>query len=200
MTSTRRFRVASVIAAITITGCALQEDSSPRDIPEEQQVDFGFVVTGDEAVGENRIYLVTSSAAGSETQLRAVARAVAAEPNALLDSLLLGPNTEELDQQLGTAIPPALAITSARTIGRVLTIDVNDALDELTSDGLRLALAQLVTTASELDSVDAVRIRTAGENQSWPTGDGELTDRPLTTYDYPGLVETSQPRFPAIPA
>ena len=45
-----------------------------------------------------------------------------------------------------------------------------------------------------------VRLRVDGENQGWPTGDGEVTDRPLTIYDYPEFLETSQPDFPALPS
>jgi hypothetical protein len=45
-----------------------------------------------------------------------------------------------------------------------------------------------------------VQLRIDGQERVWPLGNGELTDRPLTRYDYPGLVESSQPAFPAIPS
>jgi hypothetical protein len=34
----------------------------------------------------------------------------------------------------------------------------------------------------------------------WPRGNGELTDDPLTAYDFPGLVESTQPAFPGTPS
>jgi hypothetical protein len=43
-------------------------------------------------------------------------------------------------------------------------------------------------------------LRIEGEPGVWPLGNGELTQSPLTKYDYPGLVESSQPAFPAIPS
>lgn len=88
---------------------------------------------------------------------------------------------------------------SARPVGELLTVDVNDVFGELTADSLELAVAQIVATASELDGISAVQLRIEGEPRFWPLGNGELTDRPLTIYDYPGVVESSQPAFPAIP-
>jgi spore germination protein GerM len=71
--------------------------------------------------------------------------------------------------------------------------------DELTAVALRTAVAQIVATASEIDGIEQVRIQIDGENQVWPVGDGENTGRPLTVYDYPGFIESSQPAYPAIP-
>jgi spore germination protein GerM len=91
-------------------------------------------------------------------------------------------------------------LLSTRSIGQVLTIDVTDVFGELTPEALRLATAQIVVTADEVEGVNAVRIRIDGEQRAWPVGNGELTDAALTVYDYPGLVESSQPALPAIPS
>ncbi len=64
----------------------------------------------------------------------------------------------------------------------------------------RLAVAQIVSTATDIEGVGSVQLRIDGVPRVWPLGNGELTDRPLTQYDYPGLVESSQPAFPAIPS
>ena len=38
-----------------------------------------------------------------------------------------------------------------------------------------------------------------GEPQAWPDGRGEQQTEALTVYDFPGLAESTQPPFPAIP-
>ncbi len=55
-------------------------------------------------------------------------------------------------------------------------------------------------TGNELDGVRSVRILVDGANQPWPDGSGELQDRPLTVYDYPGLAESAQPPYPPVPS
>jgi hypothetical protein len=39
-----------------------------------------------------------------------------------------------------------------------------------------------------------------GVRQQWPAGSGELHSEPLTRYDFPGLVLSSQPAFPSVPS
>ncbi len=192
--------VVLVVLATVAASCAIQEDSAPRDIPLDQRGSFGELATGDAAEGGSRIYLLSPVGTDERPLLRAVPRSEAATASELLTSLLAGANEDENALGLSTAIPADLEIEQARTVGTRLTIDINDALNELADLGLRQALAQIVATASEIDQVQQVRLRVDGQNQGWPTGDGEVTDRPLTIYDYPEFLETSQPDFPALPS
>ncbi|MEL6892713.1 MAG: GerMN domain-containing protein [Actinomycetota bacterium] len=188
-----------VAVALSFAGCAISEDATPRDIPVDQRSDFGAIATGDEATGVNRIYLLAPG--DDQVRLRSVARGAATTPEALLDSLVSGPNEEELNQQLQTALPSDLEVLSRpRSVGFVLTIDVNDALSTLASDGLTLALAQIVATVTELDTVERVRLRVEGQSRAWPTGDGRLSTDPLSVYDYPNLIESTQPALPSLPS
>ncbi len=186
------------VLALLLASCALREDGSPRDLPPEQATGAQSVVTGDEAIGVNRIYLITQD--DDQTRLRSVARDVAATPRALLESLISGPNADELDRNLSSALPPELEVRATRVVGSVLTVDVNDALSTLSSEGLTLAVAQIVATVTDLDTIERVRIQVDGENQAWPTGDGRLSAEPLSIYDYPNLVETTQPALPTLPS
>jgi hypothetical protein len=190
----------ALILPLLAAACSIQTDDSARVIPEEQRGDFGEPETGDEAAGSNRIYLLTPSTPGEQQQLRAVQRDVASTPKAVLDSLFAGPNPDEQAELLGTAIPAALELLSARTVGRVLTVDIGDGLGDLTIEAVGLVVAQIVTSATELDNVESVRLQTNGEDQVWPLGNGGLEARPLTSYDYPGLIESTQPHYPAIPS
>ena len=107
---------------------------------------------------------------------------------------------ERLKPELDTSLNLALALIRARRAGPVLTVDVNDAFTDLTVDGLRLAVAQIVATATGIETVERVRLRIEGENQLWPIRENELTERTLSVYDYSGLIETTQPPYPSIPS
>lgn len=196
----RRIIALTVAALAAFAGCSIQPDASPNDLPDERANVFGEPVTGDEAAGTNRIYLLAPPDVEAPQRLRSVQRDVATAPESVLESLFAGPNADERDAQLDTAIPADVELIGARPVGQVLTVDLNDVFDDLTPDGLRLAVAQIVSTATDIDGVQSVQLRIDGEPRVWPLGNGELTDRPLTQYDYPGLVESSQPAFPAIPS
>ena len=196
---TVRAVVLVLLAGLLAAACGIEPDSSPNELPDEERIQV-IVVTGEEATGTSRIYLLAPADQDEPSRLRSVSRDVPNDAPSLLTSLFAGPNADEQDQRLGTAIPRDIELLDQRTIGRVLTINVTDVFGELTPEALRLATAQIVVTADEVEGVDAVRIRIDGEPRAWPVGNGELTDEPLTIYDYPGLVESSQPPLPAVPS
>jgi spore germination protein GerM len=197
-----RSLVAVLLAVLgVVSGCAIQPESMPNDVPAERSGVFGDPTTGDEAAGTNRVFLLAPTDAEEPQRLRSVLRGVPNTANAVLGSLFAGPNAQERDEGLDTAIPSDVELRSPpRTVGGILTVDLNDVFAELTPDGLRLAVAQIVTTATEIDGVRAVRLRVDGEPRVWPRGNGELTEDPLTEFDFPGLVESSQPAFPGTPS
>ena len=196
----RRVAALTVIALAALAGCSIQPEASPNDLPDEVANVFGEPATGGEAAGTNRSYLLAPPDVEAPQRLRSVQRDVTPTADLVLESLFAGPNADERDAQLDTAIPADVELLDARPVGQVLTVDLNDVFDDLTPDGLRLAVAQIVSTATEIDGVQSVQLRIDGEPRVWPLGNGELTDLPLTQYDYPGLVESSQPEFPAIPS
>ena len=194
----RRRRLLAIVAGLLVatTSCAVREDAAPRPLVGIGVFDAS--ATGDAAVGANRIYLLTATNADGQRRLRSVPRDVTGGADELIRSLLSGPNNAEVENSLGTAIPSDLELNSVRSVGTRLTIDIGDGLAELSDEAIRLALAQIVATASELDGVERVRIRVDGANRAWPTGDGRLSDEALSVYDYPGYLESSQPAFPAL--
>lgn len=189
----------AIAVLVVATGCTIRDDPAPRIIAEADRPDFAGVATGDAAEGGGRIYLLGPEVPDTPSQLRAVSRPDAADPEDLFESLKLGPNEGENALGLSSAIPSDLEILNARTVGSRLTIDINDALDELSDRGLRDALGQIVATATAIDQVQLVRLTVDGENRVWPTGDGEGTSEPLSIYDYPNLLESSQPDYPTPP-
>jgi len=194
---TNRRILSALLAGLLTASCAISEDATPVEIPLDQRGQFGAEPTGDAAAGNNRVFLVNSASNG---RLRSVLRAGSSGAEGIFTSLFAGPNEAEADSGLSTFLPEGLELNSARVRVRSLTLDVNDVFDKLTAVALRTAVAQIVATASEIDGIAQVRIQIDGENQVWPVGDGENTDRPLTVYDYPGFIESSQPAYPAIPS
>jgi spore germination protein GerM len=197
----RRALTVLIVAALALTGCSIQPEAAPNDLPADRASVFGEPATGDVAAGTNRIYLLAPTDPEAAQRLRSVQRDVSTTPAAILASLFAGPNATERDEQIDTAIPADVELAATpRLVGQLLTVDLNDVFGELTPDGLRLAVAQIVATATDIEGIVSVLLRIDGEPRVWPLGNGELTDRALTKYDYPGLIESSQPAFPAIPS
>src|SRR6266540_4052551 len=152
MSPRRTHSILALTALVALTaGCAIQDDSGPRDVPDDHPARGAIdpAAEGGEATGEGRIYLI---APGGSQRLRTVLR----DPEDLVQTLTLGPNEEEIGNGLATAVPTSLEVNSVRFDGGVLIIDVNDALNELTGENLRLAVAQIVFTASEIQGTEAV--------------------------------------------
>lgn len=191
----RALRSLSVLTLLVVGACGVQPDSSPRDLPDDEQLLRVSGAGGAEAAGGDYIYLVGP---GEDRLLRAVPRE-ATTPRDLIEVLLLGPNNPELAVQFSTNIPPATQVVSARKQGQFLTIDLTEDITELTPQSLIQAIAQIVYTASEIDDVETVRIEVGDETRFWPTANGEPKSD-LRIYDYPNLVQTAQPDYPATPA
>lgn len=191
--------LAVVLTAATVSGCSIQPDTSPREIPVGDRALLDPVAPeGGEASGSTRIFLI-GAGSGGERQLRSVLRSVDASPTAVLQELFKGPNDQEEAAGLRTALPDGLTLNSARRAAGTLTVDVGSEILDLDARNLRLAVAEIVFTASELEGVNAVRLRADGVPRSWPDGRNEATSEPLTVFDFPGVAESAQPPFPPIP-
>jgi Sporulation and spore germination len=194
---------AAAFVAVTLgTGCAIQPDNAPREIPPAERGQLDLLPPGGEAIGQSRIYLVAGEGPGGERELRTVLRDVEppTDPEAVLRTLIAGANPGEADSGMTSPLPSSSTLHSARLVASTLNVDLSGEILELPGSSLRDAIAQIVFTGSELDGVRAVRIRVDGRTRGWPDGSGELQERPLTIYDYPGLAESAQPPYPPIPS
>jgi spore germination protein GerM len=192
----------SVLAALVVASCSIGTENSPRDVPSADRVELRASAeppTG-AATGTARIYLESPEAPGQIRTLQPVARDVPETAASVLRALFDGPNAAELSQRLRTSLPEGLALLGTRLDGEVLVVDVSDQLRQLSGDVLVTAVAQIVLTATELRNVTSVQISVDGTPQQWPAGNAELQSDPLTRYDYPGIVLSTQPDYPAIPS
>ena len=200
----RTLRPVCVVLAVVlgaVGGCGIESDSAPRDVgANERSLTGNAGSEGDEAGGTSRIYLVAPAEAGDPSLLRSTTRDVESGAFPLITSLLAGPNEEELASRLVTNIPQETELLSTRSSGDVLFVDLSPEITELSGESLVLAVAQIVFTATEIDGVREVRLRVDGLDQRWPKGDGETIDGALTVYDFPGLEQSAQPPYPAVPS
>jgi spore germination protein GerM len=186
-------------AAVTVS-CAIREDPAPRDIAEKDRPDLvaGNAAAGGEG-GTARVYLLVPDD-GAGRRLQAVRRNVLETPQDLIASLLQGPTSDELSEQVRTALPSGLTLLSSRTDSGTLTLDFSEELRELTGDSLINAIAQIVWTTSQIEGIEAFRVLVEGQAEQWPSLSGELQADLLTVFDYQGIVRSSQPAFPTVPS
>jgi len=200
MNARRALLLATV--SLLLAACGISTDDAPRAIPASQQRQLGVDTDRNvgAATGTGRVYLLTPEIAGRAEGLVAVARDVDETPIALLGALFEGPNSTELSRQLRTALPTGIELLDARLQGGMLRVDVSASMLLLSGQVLVAAVAQIVFTGSDVAGVRSVKIVVDGADQQWPAGNGDLQSTPLTVYDFPGLVQSSQPEFPAIPS
>jgi hypothetical protein len=196
-----RLGVAGLLA-VTASSCSIDTESTPRDIAVGDQEDLrvNFDEAAGAATGSGRIYLLSPEVIGQPRTLQSVARDVGDTPADAMQALFDGPNTDELQALLRSAIPPGTRLLDVRQDSDVLVVDVSSELQQLTGDALIEGVAQIVMTASEITGVSAVSIAIDGIPQQWPAANGELQSEPLTRYDFPGRVLSSQPAFPSVPS
>ncbi|HEX8804086.1 MAG TPA: GerMN domain-containing protein [Acidimicrobiales bacterium] len=108
----------------------------------------------------------------------------------LLALLVAGPNEDERRIDVATAIPATTTLASepVRDERGVLTVDLSEGFFGVQGNELRNAYAQIVCTATGLDSVSAVQFESGGEPAAALDGNGQSTGRPLDCTDYDNLV------------
>lgn len=191
--------VAALSVVASLVGCSLDAESTPRPIAEDplRRVDEG---TGSESrtSGFGRVYLQRSDASGGSV-LVAVQRDLTLDPNAAMRVLLEGPTDEEQESGLRTAIPRDTELLSTGFVASgTVQVNITSSIFDATGDDLVSAVAQIVLTLVDIEGIDRVSLIVDGDSTEWPRGDGTLTARPLTEFDFPGRALSSQPDYPAI--
>lgn len=190
------------VLMIGLASCSIDPENTPRDIAvrDRQDLRVNFDQPAGAATGSGRIFLLSPEVIGQSRTLQSVARDVGDTPAEGMRALFEGPNSGELQRLLRTAIPPGTRLLDVAQDGDELIVDVSSEFQQLTGEALVDGVAQIVLTASETSGVSSVTIAIDGVPQQWPAASGELQSEPLTRYDFPGLVLTSQPAFPSVPS
>ncbi len=202
-----RRRVTGAVAALALllvmSSCGIDDDTAPREIADGGKPNLANSAnqTTGATSGTDRIYLLAPDSQNDVRHLRPATRDVGDSASQRLNSLFGALTVDDVDARLRTAIPDGLMLRSAglRNNG-TLVVDVSDQILDLSSNTLIDAVAQIVFTASEVQGVQRVELVVDGKARQWPAADGELLAVPLTVYDYPGFIESTQPAFPAVPS
>lgn len=198
----RLVRVAGTgLLLVSATACSIDAEGTPRDIPKRDLGDLRAVdQPAGAATGSGRIYLLSPEVPGQLRTLQSVKREVGDTPDSAMKALFEGPNADELQALLRSAIPPGTRVLSVSRSGSELTVNLSSELQQLTGEALIDGVAEIVLTGTEITGVSAVSIEIDGVPQQWPSASGELQSEPLTRYDFPGRVLSSQPAFPSVPS
>lgn len=190
-----------VVATLATAGCGIATDDSPRDIEQRVATPLVDAAAAVEAIGAERIFLVAPTVPGLPDRLEAVARDTGDDPRTVVEAVFAGPSAGEFDDGYRSVLPSTVTVNQVAVRGGgVLAIDLSAEIRDVTGDVLPLALAQLVYSVDLVPGVSSTLITVDGQVSQWPAGNGELLSGPLTVYDYPGLVQSTQPSFPAIPS
>jgi spore germination protein GerM len=207
-------RVFVVVAALVFgaVACGIPSDDEPRAIPEaavpeQAREPRGSGTSSTTALPsaqtqDQMIYLV----GGSTEQPRLVAVSVPVPVHTDASRLaqatiqqLIGTQPEDVGRsgEVTNQIPSSVQVLGA-TVGAdgVLELNLTDALSQVESARLRLAIAQIVFTATELRSsgINSVRVLINGQAASVPTQGGSAdAGQPVSRADYPDLDPQLQP-------
>lgn len=193
-----------VITALLAGGCAIQDDPEPRAI-DRSEVPFSLLgtstTTSTVATTPTAVEMTTSIfLVDSDTELLTeVVRTVAppASVRAGLLELLRGPTEEELARGLNSAIARSTVLLGvAGPQDGVVTVDLSDDLRSIGGQGQRLALAQVVFTATATPEVTGVLFTFEGQPSEVPNGQGESTTEPLDRSDFATFDPTAPPPPP----
>jgi hypothetical protein len=201
----RRLPAALLLAALLVAGCGVPTSGDPTTIP-AADVPYGLAspTPSDETGGqtetmlvETGVYLVTAEdvlvARGRELPEGTLDERL----EELLVQLAAGPSEQELADELSTSLPPEVELDVTEVSDGTAIVDIAGPVDAPSGVESRLAVAQIVLTATSVPGVRAVRLTREGESVDAPLPDGELTSLPLTADDYTSLTMPAPSATPA---
>ena len=194
MTAGRRRAGPAVALAVLLSvgGCGVPTGGPPTAVP-ASEVPFGLLSQSPAepappaarpGVDEPEVYLVQGTDRVVARSRPLPAGRVDQQLQQLLDDLAAAPADAELGQGLSTALAPGVELTLSSLEGGTATVEVGGAGDVPIGRETRLAVAQLVLTATSVDGVTAVRLLVDGAPVAAPLPSGRVTDAPLTAQDY----------------
>lgn len=198
------FAVLALVLAVLGSACGIQPDTSPRSLAADE-VPYGLLDEGppipspSTSVPEvDRVNVAVYFLLGE--RLQPAARALPDPPSAarVLNTLLSGPTDEEAVSGLRTAINPTTQATVTRPAPDIVAVDLTADFTAVPGLEQRLAIAQIVFTATGVDGVSAVSFSIGGAPIGIPLPDGTVTAEPVTRDAFPNLAPSeTNPNGPA---
>jgi spore germination protein GerM len=102
-----------------------------------------------------------------------------------IEELIAGPSADDLNRQLLSLIPEDTELLSARVASGVAFLNFNDAFrfNPMGLEGLLAQLQQVVLTATQFSTVDAVQFLIEGRELDYLGGDGVFVGEPIEPGD-----------------
>lgn len=185
----RALLLAAVALVGLAAGCGIDVDDSPRDLA---AVPFGLLdpsttTTIDPLTAAPRFSATSVFLLDNDDYLVEVRRQLPGDVRVVssIGSLLTPPSEAEVNNGLRSAISSTTELRGV--IGPedgLVTIDLSSEISDVSPDSVRLALAQIVYTATAVPGVDRVLFQVDGEAREVPNGEGQSTAEPLSRADY----------------
>lgn len=199
-----RLRAVLVGVALAAAGCGVPDDPAPRALAPET-VPFSLLATSTttttlrspppEVDDVAPVYLIDNDS-GQLVEVQRPVPAPASVRGALLE-LLRGPTEAELAEGLSSSIPSSTQLLGVEgPAGGVVTIDMSD-LSGIAGAGQRMALAQVVFTATAAPDVESVLFKFEGQPSQAPNAAGESTSEPLGRDDFAAFDPSAPSQAPA---
>jgi hypothetical protein len=106
----------------------------------------------------------------------------------LLGQLTSGPTSDEREEELTTALPPGAELSVTAVDDDAVTVDLTGPGEAPSGLQSRLAVAQIVLTATSLPGIRSVLLTSDGDPLEAPLPSGELTTAPLQADDFDPLL------------
>lgn len=191
-----RICLVALAFCLALSGCGIPEDSSPRALEEPVQP-TAAPPTPTPPPAQTRtatIFLLDANSRVAKVERELVERRIVN----LIEELIRDPSDEEKERSLTTAVPSGVALaTDPNVTDGLAVLDLAPGgLEILEGTELTQALAQIVWTMTNLETIERVEIRIGGEPKTWITPDeGEQTNlrqRHFESFD-PEYVEPPTP-------
>ena len=196
-----RRRLAGLALVVVLAGCGVPTSGDPETIP-AAEIPYGLAsptptdattAPMETTLVQTGIYLVTPEdilvARGRELSGGQLDERL----EELLGQLAIGPSAQELADELSSSLPPEVELEVTEVADGTVTIDIAGPVEAPTGSESRLAVGQIVLTATSLAGVRAVRLTREGDVVDAPLPDGELTSAPLTADDYAAFLTAPAP-------
>lgn len=202
----RRFGALLTLIAVVTAGssCGIPPDRTARSLSADE-VPYGLLDQGPPITSPP----ATAPAAGQVNvavyflrgeRLQPARRAVPDPPTParVINALLAGPTDDEAVGGMRTAINPATQATISRATVDVVAVDLTPDFAAVPGIEQRLALAQIVFTATAMGGVSGVRFSLAGAPIAVPLPDGTATAAPVGRDAFATLAPAEpEPNGPA---
>lgn len=185
-----------VLLLAVLGGCGVTTGGSPEELA-PSQVPYGLLSSAPTTAapssvapvgGRPRVYFVSPDDVLVPTGRDVSAGSLRSRLADLLGQLTSGPTSDERGHELTTALSPAAELSVAAVEGDTVTIDLTGPGEAPSGLQSRLAVAQIVLTATSLPEIRAVLLTSDGEPLEAPLPSGELSAEPLEAGDFDSLL------------